>query len=119
MAASRNHVKAKRMEVSCLAAPVEGQDLTENPELLAGMDAADLPAELRSLTPEERKARLDEAVRKRKDLNAQLVELNRKRSEYLSKSAKAESEAKGAASFDAEVLKSVDRQMRNLNGAKR
>ena len=67
--------------------------------------------------PEERKARLDDAVQKRRELNAQLLELNRKRSEYISESEAKPKPAGAKASFDEEVLRSVDSQLRQLQSS--
>ena len=113
VAGARNAVKARAMDERALAAPVDGQDLTAAPELLATLDAKDLPEELQGLSPEERQAKLDEAVARRKDLNAQLLELNRKRSDFLRKAAESVA-AEEDASFDGEVLRSIDAQLRSL-----
>ena len=113
VAGARNAVKARAMEESSLAAPVAGFDLTAEPELLGKLDAKDLPEELQGLSTEERQAKLDEAVARRKALNAQLLELARKRSDFLRKAAESAS-AEGDASFDGEVLKSIDGQLRSL-----
>ena len=109
-------VKAKaraRGGESSLAAPVDGLDLTAAPELLATLDAKDLPEELQGLSPEERQAKLDEAVARRKALNAQLLELDRKRSDFLRKAAESAA-AEEDASFDGEVLRSIDVQLQSL-----
>ena len=116
VAGARNAVKAKaraRGGESSLAAPVDGQDLTTAPELLATLDAKDLPEELQGLSPEERQAKLDEAVARRKALNAQLLELDRKRSDFLRKAAESAA-AEEDASFDGEVLRSIDVQLQSL-----
>ena len=114
VAASRNAVKAEAMAADALAAPVGGSDLTAEPEALEKMKVEDLPDELKNLSPEERKARLDEAVKKRRELNAQLLELNRKRSEYISESEAKSKPAGAKASFDEEVLRSIDSQLRQM-----
>ena len=113
VAGARNAVKARAMEESSLAAPVGGQDLTAEPELLGKLVAQDLPAEMQGLSPEERQAKLDEAVARRKALNAQLLELDRKRSDFLRKAAESAA-AEEDASFDGEVLRSIDAQLRSL-----
>jgi hypothetical protein len=102
------------MAADALAAPVGGSDLTAEPEALEKMKVEDLPDELKGLSPEERKARLDEAVKKRRELNARLLELNRKRSEYISESEAKPKLAGAKASFDEEVLRSVDSQLRQM-----
>ena len=116
VAGARNAVKAKAMEESALAAPVAGYDLTAEPELLGTLAEADLPEEFQGLSAEERQARLDEAVARRKELNARLVELNRKRSDFLRKAAES-APAKEDASFDGEVLRSIDAQLRSLRSS--
>ena len=121
VAASRNYVKAMAMAEDKLAAPVAGLDLTAAPERLAELREEDLPEELQALTPEERRARLDEAVRQRTALNARLLELDRQRSEYLLDAARFAAEAPAAAAapaaFDEEVFKSVESQLRLLRSA--
>ena len=113
VAASRNSFKAKGMAGSVLAAPVTGQDLTAEPELLEQLKPEELPEEFRDLTPEARQAKLDEAVSRRRELNAKLLELDRKRSEYLREAEKS-GEEDAPASFDGEVLKSVESQLEQL-----
>ena len=114
VAASRNSFKAKAgMAGSAIAAPVTGQDLTAEPELLEKLAPEDLPEEFRDLTPEARQAKLDEAVSRRRELNAKLLELDRKRSEYLRELEKSREEG-APASFDGEVLKSVESQLERL-----
>lgn len=113
VAGARNAVKARSMGGNKLAAPVAGFDLTAEPELLGKLDAKDLPEEMQGLSAEESKARLDEAVARRKALNAQLLELDRKRSDFLRKAAESAS-AKEDASFDGEVLRSIDAQLDRL-----
>ena len=113
VAGARNAVKARAMGGDKLAAPVAGFDLTAEPELLGKLDAKDLPEELQGLSPEERQAKLDEAVARRKALNAQLLELDRKRSDFLRKAAESAA-AEEDASFDGEVLRSIDVQLQSL-----
>ena len=113
VAGARNAVKARSMGEDKLAAPVAGFDLTAEPELLGKLDAKDLPEEMQGLSAEERQAKLDEAVARRKALNAQLLELDRKRSDFLRKAAESAS-AEEDASFDGEVLRSIDAQLRSL-----
>ena len=113
VAGARNAVKARAMGGDKLAAPVEGFDLTAEPELLGKLDAKDLPEEMQGLSADERQAKLDEAVARRKALNAQLLELDRKRSDFLRKAAESAS-AEEDASFDGEVLRSIDAQLRSL-----
>lgn len=118
VAASRNAVKAEGMKCSKLAAPVAGQDLTAEPSLLGKLSVDDLPEVMQKLSPEERQAKLDAAVNRRKELNAQLLDLNHKRMEWLRKSAETAKPGSDS-SFDAEVLKSIENQLNAIrNSAK-
>ena len=114
VAASRNEVKAKAIGRCELSAPVTGKDLTESPDMLMTLGEEDMPEEFKGLSAEARQAKLDEAVKKRRELNSQLLELDRKRSAYLLESAKNASESSAPASFDEEVLKSIERQLDRL-----
>lgn len=115
VAASRNAVKARRMEASGgLAAPVMGQDLTAEPDKLASIADEDMPDEFKGLTQEERQTRLDEAVARRRELNSQLLELNRKRNEFLRQEAEKPNSASAPASFDDEVFNSIEQQLRQM-----
>ena len=114
VAAERNAVKAKSFASSDLAAPVGGPDLTAEPEKLAELKAEELPEELQALNPAERKARLEQAVEQRKELNARLVELNARRAAYLLEAEKNKAKGAAPAGFDAEVLKSVETQLHEL-----
>ena len=116
VAASRNAVK-QSMALGAVAAPVAGMDLTSEPEMLGQLKDEDLPDELKGLTEEERRKRLDEAVAKRRELNAQLQALDRKRSDYLRDEAKEKKDG-APASFDEEVLKSIDGQLQRLREGK-
>lgn len=117
VAASRNRVKAMAMAEDRLAAPVAGLDLTAEPGRLEELREEDLPEELKSLTPEERQARLDEAVRQRATLNAQLLELDRQRSDYLRDATLHATGGTAPAAFDEEVLKSIDTQLLRLRSS--
>ena len=75
-----------------------------------------MPEEFQSLSDEERKAKLDEAVAQRRELNAQLLELDRKRSAFLREAAEHPSDG-ASASFDEEVLKSIDGQLDRLRSS--
>ena len=118
VAASRNAVKVQGMTRSKLAAPVTGMDLTATPELLETLRSEDLPEEFRNLSAKDRKAKLDEAVQQRRELNAKLLELDRKRNKFLRDAAEHTSPTAGASSFDAEVLKSIDSQLKGLRNLK-
>jgi Mg-chelatase subunit ChlD len=66
-----------------------------------------LPDELKKLSPEERKARLDQKAKEREELRAKIVELSRKRDEYLAEELK----RRGAKdSFDSSVLEALSEQ---------
>ena len=69
---------------------------------------------MQGLSAEERQAKLDEAVAQRRELNAQLLELDRKRSAFLREAAEHPSPDSAPASFDEEVLKSIDGQLKRL-----
>ena len=118
VAASRNAVKAEGMKCSKLAAPVAGQDLTAEPSLLGKLSVDDLPEVMQKLSPEERQAKLDAAVNRRKELNAQLLDLNRKRMEWLRKSAETAKPGSDS-SFDAEVLKSIENQLNAIRNSEK
>ena len=119
VAGSRNRVKAMAMAEDKLAAPVSGLDLTAEPGRMEELRPEDLPEELQPLSPEERRARLDEAVRQRTALNARLLELDRQRSDYLRDAALHAAEGDAPAAFDEEVLKSIDGQLERLRSAPR
>ncbi len=66
-----------------------------------------LPEELKKLSPEERKARLEQKAREREELRAKIVELSKKRDEYLA----AELKKRGVRdSFDSSVLEALSEQ---------
>jgi Mg-chelatase subunit ChlD len=66
-----------------------------------------LPDELKKLSPEERKARLDAKAKEREELRAKIVELSKKRDEYLAEALK-----KGGPkdSFDSKVMEALSEQ---------
>jgi Mg-chelatase subunit ChlD len=69
----------------------------------------ELPAELKKLTPKERKEYLDDLSKKRSDLNKKALELDKKRSDFIAKK-QVEDAGKGKSAFDAEVLEVLRKQ---------
>jgi hypothetical protein len=66
-----------------------------------------LPEEVKKLPPEERKAYLDRKAKEREDLRAKIVDLSKKRDEFLA----AELKKRGAKdSFDSSVLEALSEQ---------
>lgn len=85
-------------------------DLNEGRAKLADLRKDELPAELRDKTPEQQKTYLVQQERKRKELQAQVAELVKKRQAYVDAEAKkAAAEGKGSA-FDAEVARTLKEQ---------
>lgn len=109
---------AARADYYVAAKPKKGRD---DNDLLTGfaegkvsadtLDPSKLPEELRNLGAADRKAALEVKASERTRLQAQLAELSRKRREYLAKEAPAAATGGGAASFDAEVAKTVDKTL--------
>jgi Mg-chelatase subunit ChlD len=74
----------------------------------------ELPPELRKMTPKERKEHLEKLDRKRAELNKKVLDLDRKRGEYVRK----EMEKKGKSakdSFDEQVLDMLRKQARRID----
>lgn len=66
-----------------------------------------LPEELKKMTPEERKAHLEKKAKEREELRAKIVELSKKRDEFLAE----EQRKRGAKdSFDSSVLEALSEQ---------
>ena len=85
-------------------------DLNEGRAKLTELKADELPAELRGKTPEQQKAYLAQQEKRRKELQAQVAELVKKRQAYVDAEAKkAAAEGKGSA-FDAEVARTLKEQ---------
>ncbi len=105
---------AARADYYIKAKPAKGRDSSD---LLAGvasgsvsvdsLDGAKLPAEMAALGMEERKAQIKAKSEERTRLQAQLVELSKKRGAYMAK----EAPAGAATGFDAEVAKTVDKTL--------
>lgn len=85
-------------------------DLAEGTVKLESVKEEDLPAELKGKTAEERKAYLEQQQAKRADLNRQLDELVRKRSDFVQQEkARLAKEGKGD-SFDLKVEEAIREQ---------
>ena len=74
----------------------------------------ELPAELKKLTPKERKEYLDKLTAKRAELNKKALELDKKRSDFIAKK-QVEDAGKGKSAFDAEVLEVLRKQAKKVN----
>lgn len=105
---------ASRADYYVNAKPAKGRDsndvigaLSSGAVTVESLDAAKLPADLRNLGAEERNAQLKAKTETRTRLQAELTELSKKRRAYLAK----EAPATGAAGFDAEVAKTVDKTL--------
>lgn len=108
---------AARADYYAAAKPTKGRDdldlvssVAEGKVSAEALDASKLPEELRGLGAADRKAAIEAKASERVKLQAQLAELSKKRREYLAKEAPADA-APGAASFDAEVAKTVDKTL--------
>jgi hypothetical protein len=77
-------------------------DLTAAPEKVTAMKEDELPAELRKLSKEKQVEFLKQQNAQRQQLEAKVVEVNKKRDAWISKNAKAEKD-----SFDGRVFESV------------
>lgn len=85
-------------------------DLNEGRAKLSDLRKDELPAELQGKTPEQQKAYLAQQEKKRKELQAQVAELVKKRQAYVdAEMKKAAAEGKGSA-FDAEVTRTLKEQ---------
>lgn len=107
---------AARADYYVAAKPSKGRDskdlvagVAEGSVALESLDATKLPEDMRGMGIEERKATIKAKAEQRKQLQSELAELSKKRREYLSKEAPAT--GAGAASFDAEVTRTVDKTL--------
>jgi hypothetical protein len=81
--------------------------LREKRVKLEDLKEEQLPDELKKLSPEERKARLEQKAKEREELRAKIVDLSKKRDEYLAEELK----KRGAKdSFDSSVLEALSEQ---------
>jgi von Willebrand factor type A domain len=87
--------------------------VAEGSVALDSIDEAKLPESMRGLGAEERTAQIKAKSEERTRLQAELTKLSKKRREYLAKEALAADPAAGAgaASFDAEITRSVDKTL--------
>jgi Mg-chelatase subunit ChlD len=85
-------------------------DLNEGRAKLSDLKQDELPSELKGKTPEQQKAYLAQQEQKRKELQAQVAELVKKRQAYIdAETKKAAAEGKGSG-FDAEVARTLKEQ---------
>ncbi|MBK9374417.1 MAG: VWA domain-containing protein [Holophagales bacterium] len=85
-------------------------DLNEGRAKLSDLSKDELPAELKGKTPEQQKAYLAQQEAKRKQLQAQVADLVKKRQAYVeTEMKKAAAEGKGSA-FDVEVARTLKEQ---------
>lgn len=85
-------------------------DLNEGRAKLSDLSKDELPAELKGKTPEQQKAYLAQQEAKRKQLQAQVAELVKKRQAYVdAEMKKVAAEGKGSA-FDVEVARTLKEQ---------
>jgi hypothetical protein len=86
-------------------------DVASGQQKLDRLKEEDLPAMLRPLKPDERQAAIDKQMAERKALNARMVELVRKRDQYVTEKRKA-APVKTADSFDRAVADTLKAQIR-------
>jgi hypothetical protein len=79
-------------------------------EELARMDAKDLPAEMREMSPEKRVAYIEEQAKNRESIQKQIAELNAKRAAYIEAEQKKANPA-APDTLDTAVLKAVREQL--------
>jgi Mg-chelatase subunit ChlD len=85
------------------------QDIENGSVTVETLKVEDLPAELQQLSLEERKAEIERRLAKRRELRAQIVELARKRDEYIARERVKAGGANG--SFDAAVSAALKEQL--------
>jgi hypothetical protein len=86
-------------------------DVASGRQTLAGVDDADLPDHLRSMTPAERQAAIDRSLAERKRLSERMAELVGKRDRYVMERRKS-APAMAADSFDRAVAATLRAQIR-------
>ena len=86
------------------------RDLADKKVKLAELDDEELPRELKSLSPEKRKAYVAKKAEERKALQQQIRDLTTKRKSFLAESRKKEAEASGEQSLDEAILQAVREQ---------
>ncbi len=85
------------------------QEVAKGNTSLAKVAEAELPEALAKLKPEERQAKLDQMISERKALQAKIIEVSKKRDEYLAKQA---SKSAGGNGFDAKVTQALAKQIK-------
>ncbi|MGB7158520.1 MAG: vWA domain-containing protein [Tepidisphaeraceae bacterium] len=75
---------------------------------IESVDAKDLPENMRSMTPEQRKAYVEEQAKKRSEVQAKINDLNQQREKFVAAKQK---EAAGADTLDAAMLTAVREQL--------
>ncbi len=82
---------------------------------LEDVKAEDLPEDLRKLTKEELKKKIDELRKERKELKEKLTELEKKRNEFVAKERKKNAEKDGKESLDEAMIKAIREQAGKKN----
>ena len=104
--------KADRAVAKAASSRVSEDDLIdairEKRVTLEGLKEEEMPDELKKLTPEERKERLEKKAKEREELRTKIVELSKKRDEFLAAELKKRGGAKD--SFDSSVLEALSEQ---------
>jgi len=96
---------------------VQGEDelidaINGNQVKLEDLKDEQLPEDLRKLTPEQRKARVEELTKQRADIRAKIEKLSKARDEYIVAEKKKLAEAGKKDSFDDEVSKTIEEQVK-------
>jgi Mg-chelatase subunit ChlD len=73
-----------------------------------------LPEEMKKMTPKERKAHLEKIEKERAELNKKVIELDRKRNEYIQAELKKQGKS-GKDSFDEQVLETLRKQAKKID----
>jgi Mg-chelatase subunit ChlD len=79
---------------------------------LEDLKKEELPEEMRKMTLEEQKTHLDKLTKRRAELNMQVAELDKKRSEFITKKLAEDTKNRAADSFDNQVLRILQTQAR-------
>ncbi|MEW6435010.1 MAG: vWA domain-containing protein [Myxococcota bacterium] len=87
-------------------------DLAAEPLRLEGLPADALPDELKKLSPEARKAAVEQAAKDRKAIEAQMTKLAKERDAWLAKNAEAKRD-----SFDEQVFETVKQKAKSAGVA--
>jgi Mg-chelatase subunit ChlD len=86
------------------------QDIENGSVRLESVKVEDLPADLRSLSTEERKQEIDKRLAERRNLRAQIMDLSKQRSEYIAAERKKQTGNKQSG-FDAAVAAALTEQL--------